>query len=44
MANLVVTEDADGDLEEILAYLEREAGPRVAENYGRKIGDCLAAW
>jgi plasmid stabilization system protein ParE len=41
MANLVVTDDADADLEEILAYLEREAGPRVAESYGRKIGECL---
>ena len=29
MTRLVVTEDADADLEQILAYLEREAGPRV---------------
>jgi plasmid stabilization system protein ParE len=42
MTNLVVSEDADADLGEILAYLEREAGPRVAESYGRKIGECLA--
>jgi toxin ParE1/3/4 len=41
MANLVVTDDADADLEEILSYLEREAGSRVAETYGRKIGECL---
>ncbi len=42
MTRLVVTEDADADLEEILNYLEREAGPRVAEAYGHKIGACLA--
>jgi plasmid stabilization system protein ParE len=42
MAKLVVSEDADADLEEVLAYLEREAGPRVAERYGRKIGECMA--
>lgn len=42
MTRLVVTEDADADIEEVLAYLEREAGPRVAEDYGRKFGACLA--
>ena len=42
MTRLVVTEDADADLEEILNYLEREAGVRVAETYGRKIGACLS--
>ena len=41
MTRLVVTEDADTDLTEILVYLEREAGARVAEAYGCKIGDCL---
>jgi toxin ParE1/3/4 len=42
MTRLVVTEDADADLEEILNYLEREAGPRVAEAYGHKFSLCLA--
>lgn len=42
MTLLVVTEDAEADLTEILDYLEREAGPRGAEAYGRKIANCLA--
>jgi toxin ParE1/3/4 len=42
MTRLIVTEDADADIEEILDYLEREAGAGVAEAYGRKIGACLS--
>jgi plasmid stabilization system protein ParE len=41
MTDLVVTANADADFEGILGYLEREAGVRVAESYGRKIGECL---
>jgi len=35
MTRLVVAADAATDTSEILAYLEREAGPRVPEDYGR---------
>jgi len=41
MTRLVVSADAEADLDEILDYLEREAGARVAENYGRKFRLCL---
>ena len=41
MTRLVVTADAEADLDEILDYLEREAGPRVAEDYGRRFRVCL---
>ena len=33
MTRLVVTADAAVDTDDILAFLEREAGPRVAERY-----------
>ncbi len=36
MTRLVVTADAEADTSEILAYLAREAGHLVAENYGRR--------
>jgi toxin ParE1/3/4 len=36
MTRLVVTRPAEADTFEILAYLEREAGPRVAADYGRR--------
>jgi plasmid stabilization system protein ParE len=41
MTRLVVTSDAEADLDEILDYLKREAGARVAESYGRKFRLCL---
>jgi plasmid stabilization system protein ParE len=36
MTRLVVTADAENDTNVILAYLEREAGGRVALDYGRR--------
>ena len=36
MSRVVVTADADADTNEILRYLEREAGPVVAREYGRR--------
>ena len=36
MARLVVTADAEADTNDILAYLEREAGNLVARSYGRR--------
>jgi plasmid stabilization system protein ParE len=36
MAKLVVTADAENDTREILEYLTTEAGPRVAEKFGRR--------
>ena len=36
MTRLVVTADAETDLNEILDYLKREANAVVAEDYGRK--------
>jgi plasmid stabilization system protein ParE len=34
---LVVTADAEADTSEILEHLEKVAGPRVAEDYGRRL-------
>jgi plasmid stabilization system protein ParE len=36
MTRLVVTANAENDTTAILAYLEREAGPRVAAEYGSR--------
>jgi toxin ParE1/3/4 len=36
MTRLVVTADAEADTSEILTYLARKAGHRVADNYGRR--------
>jgi toxin ParE1/3/4 len=36
MAKLVVTADAENDTRDILAYLRSEAGPRIAEKFGRR--------
>jgi plasmid stabilization system protein ParE len=36
MTRLVVTADAETDTNDILEYLEREAGSRIAEDYGRR--------
>lgn len=36
MTRLVVTADAETDTAEILNYLSTEAGPRVAEDFGRR--------
>jgi plasmid stabilization system protein ParE len=38
MARLLVTIDADNDSNEIISYLQREAGPRIADEYGRRFG------
>jgi toxin ParE1/3/4 len=42
MTRLVVTPEADADGIEILAYLHREAGARVAEEYNRRFQNTLA--
>jgi toxin ParE1/3/4 len=42
MTRLVVTSDADHDAINIVAYLHREAGPRVAEDYGHRFQDTLS--
>jgi len=36
MTRLVVTADAETDTSDILDYLEREASPRIAEDFGRR--------
>ena len=36
MTRLVVTADAEIDTDRILSYLEREAGPRVAVEFGQR--------
>jgi len=36
MTRLVVTTDAEIDTSDILDYLEREASPRIAEEFGRR--------
>jgi toxin ParE1/3/4 len=36
MTRLIVTAEAEADTRDILAYLEREAGPLIAEKYGRR--------
>ena len=41
MTRLVVTPEADADAIDILAYLHREAGPRIAENYSHRFQDAL---
>lgn len=41
MTRLVVTADAEADLDEILQYLQREASVVVAEEYGRKFRACI---
>jgi toxin ParE1/3/4 len=38
MTRLVVTAEADSDASDILDYLRREAGARVAADYGRRFG------
>jgi toxin ParE1/3/4 len=42
MTRLVVTPEADADGIEIIAYLYREAGVRVAEEYNRRFQHTLA--
>jgi toxin ParE1/3/4 len=41
MTRLVVTADAEADINEILDYLKGEAGALVAEEYGRKFHLCI---
>jgi toxin ParE1/3/4 len=41
MTRLVVTAEAESDTYEILAYLEREAGPSIAAEYGRRFLSAL---
>jgi len=41
MTRLVVTTDADADFTDVVAYLQRKAGPRVAANYGRRVKHTL---
>ena len=36
MTRLVVTANADSDFEDTLAYLQQEAGARIAIEYGRR--------
>jgi plasmid stabilization system protein ParE len=36
MTRLVVTADAETDTHDILDYLEREASPRIANEFGRR--------
>jgi toxin ParE1/3/4 len=36
MTRLVVTTDADSDFDDTIAYLQRQAGERVAADYGRQ--------
>lgn len=36
MAKLIVTADAENDTRDILEYLRSEAGPRIAEKFGRR--------
>jgi len=38
MTRLVVAADAEADMRDILAYLEREAGSSIATDYGRRFG------
>jgi toxin ParE1/3/4 len=41
MTRLVVSTDADADFTEIVDYLQREAGPRVAADYARHLNRTL---
>jgi toxin ParE1/3/4 len=41
MTRLVVTVDAEADTSGILDYLERAAGRRVAEDYGRRFQQAI---
>jgi toxin ParE1/3/4 len=41
MTRLVVTADADVDLNEVLDYLKQQASAPVAEEYGRKFRLCI---
>jgi plasmid stabilization system protein ParE len=41
MTRLVVTADAEADIDDILNYLRKEAGPAVAASYGRKFGAAI---
>lgn len=41
MTRLVVTADAEADLNDILDYLSSEASPLVAERYGHQFRLCL---
>jgi toxin ParE1/3/4 len=41
MTRLVVTADAETDTSEILNYLEREANPRIAEDFGRRFRQAI---
>ncbi|MGA2892545.1 MAG: type II toxin-antitoxin system RelE/ParE family toxin [Xanthobacteraceae bacterium] len=42
MTRLVVTPEANADASEILTYLDREAGARIAESYSRRFQQTLA--
>jgi plasmid stabilization system protein ParE len=44
MRRLIVTPEADADASEILGYLHREAGARVAESYNLRFQDTKNAW
>jgi plasmid stabilization system protein ParE len=43
MTRLIVAPEADDDASEILSYLDREAGPRIAEYYGRRFRHTLTS-
>ena len=41
MTRLLVTPEAEADINDILDYLHREAGARVAASYGRKFATLI---
>jgi toxin ParE1/3/4 len=41
MTRFVVTAEAEADTHEILSYLEREAGPTIAAEYGSRLLSAL---
>jgi plasmid stabilization system protein ParE len=41
MTRLLVTAEADADASQILSYLEREAGPRIADDYERRFNAAI---
>jgi plasmid stabilization system protein ParE len=41
MTRLVVTADAEADINDVLDYLRKEAGARVAISYGRKFATII---
>jgi len=41
MTRLVVTADAEADFDNILAYLKREAGVRIADDYDKRLSSAI---